>query len=78
MHNKNSGHLTQRFDKKGKEERIRGKQIYIEKSIGMFIPSKGTIKVVMLQSNPKFQPRQMPDDSEKIYIGRYTEKKKRL
>ena len=42
----------------------------------MFTPSKGTIKVVMLQSNPKFQPRSMPDDSEKIYIGRYTEKKK--
>ena len=44
----------------------------------MFIPSKGNITVVMLQSNPKFQPRSMPDDSEKIYIGRYTEKKKRL
>ena len=42
----------------------------------MFIPSKGNITVVMLQSNPKFQPRSMPDDSEKIYIGRYTEKKK--
>ena len=42
----------------------------------MFTHSKGTIKVVMLQSNPKFQPRSMPDDSEKIYIGRYTEKKK--
>lgn len=25
MHDKNSGHLTQRFDKKGKEERKRGK-----------------------------------------------------
>ena len=42
----------------------------------MFALCKGTIKVVMLQSNPKFQPRSMPDDSEKIYIGRYTEKKK--
>ena len=47
-----------------------------KKRLWMFALCKGTIKVVMLQSNSKFHARSMPDDSEKIYIGWYTEKKK--